>query len=107
MEPISVVEARKNLAELMDRVAHSGERVIIARRDRPMMAWISIEDLHRLEALENESNSARDRRLAALVLADQARMRIRDERGGVLLPDSGEMLAALREEPPDGQPDMR
>jgi len=98
MDTISVVEARKRFSDLMARVAYGGQRFVVERRGKPMMAWISIEDLHRLKELEKETAPARVRRQAALALAAASRQRIRAERGGVPLPDSVDVLARLREE---------
>jgi hypothetical protein len=61
------------------------------------MTGISVEDLHRLEALEQGETETRARREAALAAAAAARAAIRAERHGVPLPDSGETLAQLRE----------
>lgn len=97
MDTINVVEAKKNFSDLMGRVAYGGQRLVIERHGKSMMAWISIEDLHRLEALENNSDAIYAKREAALKLADNARRRIREERKGMPLPDSTEVLYALRE----------
>jgi len=98
MDTISVVEARKKFSDLMARVAYARERIVVERRGKPMMAWISIEDLHRLAELEKEAGPMRVRRQAALALAAASRQRIQAERDGVPLPDSVEVLARLREE---------
>jgi len=98
METMNVVEARKSFSDVMARVAYTGQRVVVERKGRPMMALISIEDLHRLEELEKGATSTRARREAALALAAAARDRIRTERHGVPLPDSADTLDKLREE---------
>lgn len=98
METMNVVEARKSFSEVMARVAYSGQRVVIERKGRPMVALISIEDLRRLEELERGSALTRARREAALALAAAARERIRSERHGVPLPDAADRLNELREE---------
>lgn len=97
METISVVEARKKFSDFMARVAYAGQRIVVERRGKPMMAWISVEDLDRLAALEKQAGSARVGRQAALALAAVSRQRIRAERGEVPLPDSVEVLASQRE----------
>lgn len=107
METMNVVEARRNFSEVMARVAYQRQRVIIERRGRPMMALISVEDLHRLEALERDAGDTRTRRAAALAAAAAARAAIRAERNGVPLPDSGETLAQLREERASEPADLR
>ncbi len=45
----SVADAKKNLSELMSRTAYNNERFLIQRRDKPMAALVSVEDLARLE----------------------------------------------------------
>jgi prevent-host-death family protein len=56
METINVADAREQFADLMGRVAYGGERIIVQRRGKPMMAWISLEDLGRLEAFEQNAS---------------------------------------------------
>ena len=107
METMNVVDARRNFSEVMARVAYQRQRVVIERKGRPMMALISLEDLHRLEALERDAGDARMRRAAALAAAASARAAMRAERDGVPLPDSGETLAQLREERAHEPADLR
>lgn len=97
MDTINVVEAKKNFSDLMGRVAYGGQRLVIERHGKSMIAWISIEDLRRLEALENNTDAIHAKRDAALKLADSARQRVREERKGLPLLDSTEVLYALRE----------
>ncbi|MEJ5200333.1 MAG: type II toxin-antitoxin system Phd/YefM family antitoxin [Anaerolineae bacterium] len=80
------------------RVAYKGERMVVERRGRPMMALVSIEDLRRLEELEQDVASVRARRATALEQAEAVRARIRAERNGVVLPSSVNILNRLREE---------
>lgn len=98
METMSVVEARRNFSEVMARVAYKGERVVVERRGRPMMALVSVEDLRRLEELEQDVAPARARRVTALEQAEAVRARIRAERNGVVLPSSTDILDQLKEE---------
>ena len=62
---LSVVEIRNNLADIMAKVAYAGVRFVVERRGRPMMALVSIEDLRRLEALEDAKDSELLRRAKA------------------------------------------
>jgi PHD/YefM family antitoxin component YafN of YafNO toxin-antitoxin module len=91
----------------MARVSYVGQRVVIERKGRPMMALISIADLRRLETLDQAASATSARRQAALALAAAARAAIRVERDGVPLPDSGETLAQLREERAHEPADLR
>ncbi len=51
---VSVSEARETFAELVNRAAYRHERVLIARRGRPIAAIVPIEDVEALEELEDE-----------------------------------------------------
>lgn len=49
---IPVTQARADLADLVNRVAYSGERVVLTRHGRTMAALVSAEDLERLEQID-------------------------------------------------------
>jgi len=53
------------MADIMAQVAHAGLRFVVERKGRPMMALVSIEDLRRLEALEEARDSELLRRAKA------------------------------------------
>ncbi len=48
---IPVTQARAELAELINRVVYGGERVVVTRHGKPLVALVSAADLERLEAL--------------------------------------------------------
>ncbi len=50
---IGVATIRNNLADALNRVAYSGERVILERRGKGVAALVSMNDLELLEAAEN------------------------------------------------------
>ena len=50
--PISI--AREQLADLGNRVALRGERIVIERRGKNLFAVVPVEDLELLERLEDE-----------------------------------------------------
>jgi prevent-host-death family protein len=52
--PVSAVEARRGLTDLVNRVAEGHQRVVISRYGRPAAALIPAEDLEILERLEDE-----------------------------------------------------
>lgn len=62
---LSVVEVRKDLADVMAQVAYAGMRFVVERKGRPMMALVSPDDLRRLEALEDAADSELLRRAKA------------------------------------------
>jgi prevent-host-death family protein len=49
---IPVTQARAEFADLVNRVVYGGERVVVTRHGRPLVALISAADLERLEALD-------------------------------------------------------
>ena len=74
METINVAEAKSRFSELISR-AVSGERFIIRRRDRPVVALIGAAELERLE------RSSHAARRLALALGQSELMLERVERG--------------------------
>ena len=51
---IGVSEARDAFAELVNRAAYGHERVLVARRGKPIAAIVPIEDVRFLERMEDE-----------------------------------------------------
>ena len=49
MKKVSVAEVKSHLSELIARSAHGHERFIITRRDNPVAAIVSLEDLAIIE----------------------------------------------------------
>ncbi|WP_326664789.1 type II toxin-antitoxin system Phd/YefM family antitoxin [Streptomyces sp. NBC_00385] len=54
---IPVTQARADLAELINRVVYGGERVVVTRHGKPLVAFVSAADLERLE---NEEAAERE-----------------------------------------------
>jgi prevent-host-death family protein len=63
---MSISEARKQLAELVNRAAYRRERIALGRRGKKVAAIVSADDLELLEALENVA----DLRAIVQALAD-------------------------------------
>ncbi|MET8926030.1 type II toxin-antitoxin system Phd/YefM family antitoxin [Streptomyces sp. NPDC003509] len=55
---IPVTQARAELAELINRVVYGGERVVVTRHGKPLVALVSAADLRRLESEEAEAQEA-------------------------------------------------
>ncbi|MFJ4338766.1 type II toxin-antitoxin system Phd/YefM family antitoxin [Streptomyces sp. NPDC088915] len=47
---IPVTQARAELADLINRVVYGGERVVVTRHGKPLVALVSAADLEELEA---------------------------------------------------------
>ncbi|MFG2319142.1 type II toxin-antitoxin system Phd/YefM family antitoxin [Streptomyces tendae] len=48
---IPVTQARAELADLINRVVYGGERVVVTRHGKPLVALVSAADLERLEEI--------------------------------------------------------
>ncbi len=62
MKRFSMAEARKNLTDLVSRVAYGGERIAIGRRNTDLAVLISMEDAELLEYLEDRADIRAARR---------------------------------------------
>ncbi|MFG2948130.1 type II toxin-antitoxin system Phd/YefM family antitoxin [Streptomyces adustus] len=49
---IPVTQARAELADLINRVVYGGERVVVTRHGKPLVALVSAADLERLDGLD-------------------------------------------------------
>jgi prevent-host-death family protein len=56
MITFGIAELRNNLGEAVNRAAYGGERVILTRRGKGVVALVSLEDLARLEAMEDQED---------------------------------------------------
>jgi prevent-host-death family protein len=50
---LNITEIRDNLSEAISRVAYKGERILVRRSGKDVVAIVSVEDLAALEALED------------------------------------------------------
>ncbi|WP_171165859.1 type II toxin-antitoxin system Phd/YefM family antitoxin [Streptomyces sp. I05A-00742] len=57
---IPVTQARAELAELINRVVYGGERVVVTRHGKPLVALVSAADLRRLEETAAERDAPED-----------------------------------------------
>lgn len=60
---IPVTQARAELAELINRVVYGGERVVVTRHGKPLVALVSAADLERLEG---EDEAAQERAISSI-----------------------------------------
>ncbi len=54
MSLMNTIEAKEQFADLINRVAHSKERIILTRRGKEIAAIISIDDLQLLLEIQNK-----------------------------------------------------
>ena len=55
---VSTIGLRDGLADVLGRVRHAGERVVVTRSGKPVAAIVPLETLQSLEKLENEYDVA-------------------------------------------------
>jgi prevent-host-death family protein len=66
MGRMSFTQVRQDLAEALNQVTYTGERVVIHRRDRDVAALVSIEDFELLQEIEDRLDvEAADKALAS------------------------------------------
>ena len=51
MKPITTAEARKNLAEIVNRTAYGGERFVVTRHGKELVAIVPVGELSLLNRL--------------------------------------------------------
>ena len=49
MHQVSTIDARKDFSTVINRTAFGKERIVITRREKPIVAVVPIEDLELLE----------------------------------------------------------
>lgn len=69
---IPVTQARAELAELINRVVYGGERVVVTRHGKPLVALVSAADLQRLE---NEEAAAQEEAAEEQVISSVSSIR--------------------------------
>tara|TARA_R110000868_G_scaffold314141_1_gene575093 strand:- start:138 stop:395 length:258 start_codon:yes stop_codon:yes gene_type:complete len=53
---INTADAKEEFTEIVNRVAHNKERIILTRRDKEIAAIVTMEDLKRLEESQNKND---------------------------------------------------
>jgi prevent-host-death family protein len=53
---VTTAAARKNFSELINRVAYGKDRVVLTRRNRPLVAVVPIEDIELIEEIEDRED---------------------------------------------------
>jgi len=90
---VSIGQVKRDISELVNRVAFGGERVLLTSRGKPKAALVSIEDYLRLtQDGEQRSQTRIERWLAA---GDQLAEQILQQRGQTPV-DADAILAAAR-----------
>ncbi len=54
MVRIATSKARQDLSDILNRAAYQGERIVLNRNGKDVAAIVSLDDLRKLEALEDQ-----------------------------------------------------
>lgn len=90
---VSVREAKARFSELSNRVVWGGERFIVKRHGKPFVALVGVNDLKRIEQLEERMEQAKERPAyiptpqEVVDMVDYFRERIRAQETEPLSPD--------------------
>ena len=63
---IPVTQARAELADLINRVVYGGERVVVTRHGKPLVALVSAADLERLDGLDELAEAAEEQVISSV-----------------------------------------
>jgi prevent-host-death family protein len=63
---IPVTQARAELADLINRVVYGGERVVVTRHGKPLVALVSADDLRRLDETQELAEPAEEQVISAV-----------------------------------------
>jgi prevent-host-death family protein len=55
MTTVSIGQVKRDISELVNRVAYGGERIVLTSRGKPKAVLISIEDYERLEKQQEQN----------------------------------------------------
>jgi len=79
MSKIAVIDARKDLADVLNRAAYGKERVVLTRRGKDVAAIVPMDDLNILEAIEDQMDVTESEKIMARVRAGSEQLLSLDE----------------------------
>lgn len=65
MTRLTVSDVRDDFADVVNRVAYGGERIVIHRRGKDLVALVPVEDVAMIEALEDRVDIVQARKALA------------------------------------------
>ncbi|MEU6507528.1 type II toxin-antitoxin system Phd/YefM family antitoxin [Streptomyces sp. NPDC046942] len=77
---IPVTQARAELADLINRVVYGGERVVVTRHGKPLVALVSAADLERLDGLDEAAGAAEEQIISSVSGVREAGSAPREQR---------------------------
>lgn len=80
---IPVTQARAELADLINRVVYGGERVVVTRHGKPIVALVSAADLRRLEEEWDDKDTAEEQVISTVSTVRTVPSAARERRFGI------------------------
>lgn len=77
---VSIGQVKREISELVNRVAFGGERIVLTSRGKPKAVIVSLEDYERIQ--QSETDNQLNRWETWLVKSDNLSAKILKERGG-------------------------
>ena len=71
---VAVIDARKELADILNRAAYGKERVVLTRRGKDVVAIVPMDDLAALEAMEDRIDVDDSRKVMARVRSGKEKL---------------------------------
>jgi prevent-host-death family protein len=56
--PVSIGQVKRDISDLVNRVAYRGDRVILTSRGKPKAVLVSVEEYERLKGMESSGTDA-------------------------------------------------
>jgi prevent-host-death family protein len=69
---IPVTQARAEFADLVNRVVYGGERVVVTRHGKPIVALVPAADLERLDGLDQQAHDDQEQQATVVRLSTDA-----------------------------------
>ena len=79
MSRIAVIDARKDLADILNRAAYGKERVVLTRRGKDVAAIVPMDDVKMLEAIEDHMDLRESEKIMKRVRAASEELFTLDE----------------------------
>jgi prevent-host-death family protein len=105
-QSVTLTELKQNLSDIINRAAYGNARIELVSRGKAKAALISLEDLRRLEALEQAQNQQLYVQQQQVALDEACILRERMAEAGIET-DSTAVLSEIREERSDELLDLR
>lgn len=77
---VAIGQVKRDISDLVNRVAYSGERIILTSRGKPKAVLVSLEDYEKIQQSEREAHLSEWQ--AWTVRAEALSARILERRGG-------------------------